>query len=655
MLRTRSNPNPQQPETPHSKSLEPDTPMSHYTSRIHSEDDPVHPSNLNSDSEYLGGGSGEGSGTGTPAAHAGSASLEGVNSSSTGTEFNSTTNQQRRMSAGSGGKGSGISEKPGGGIQSRRSKNGLTLNLSSLMGKRSKGNKFGLSQKGWMAVTGFVGFILLLKLLFSGSSEDPHHHVIDQSHLVPRDYLNNSLIDPAPFEFCPVFGPGDAIAARRGQLELLKSRLHTGTNARVQRVLQKAMSGSSITLSVLGGSVSACTGAGDDPVNEKCYPHKFFDWWNTVFPHPANELTNGATKKTDSAYYAYCNSHHLPDKTDLVILEFDAADPNDPEWLQHFELLVRSILVRPEMPAVIILGHFSPQVQAQNGFAGPELLHNVVAQFYDVPHISAKGVLYEQYLEMPEQARSTFYADPNHANHNGHDLIADVLISYIMSQICSGWSAINGHAFDVPNLGTEGDNSASGPSLLGGVGLRKGMPGQDPGDGDSAGSSLAERYQGLRVPQMRLNDRPHDVQQFREIEPFCVAASDLINPLPPSLFYGSGWHTYHPPKGAVYEDRHYWYAEQPTARLRVPLKLGAGDVGIYFLQSPPDKPLGTVKCWVDDNVGGAKELAGTAEVEDVIATLVMIDRGVSRGSHFVECQLQGEAGGTSPPFKILGM
>jgi hypothetical protein len=39
------------------------------------------------------------------------------------------------------------------------------------------------------------------------------------------------------------------------------------------------------------------------------------------------------------------------------------------------------------MPAIIILGHFSPQIQAQNGFAGPELLHTVVAQFYDVPHI----------------------------------------------------------------------------------------------------------------------------------------------------------------------------------------------------------------------------------------------------------------------------
>jgi hypothetical protein len=74
-------------------------------------------------------------------------------------------------------------------------------------------------------------------------------------------------------------------------------------------------------------TVSACHGAGDDPVNSKCYPAKFFDWWNSVFPHPASELTNGATRKTDSAYFAYCSGHHLPDQTDLVILEFDSSDP----------------------------------------------------------------------------------------------------------------------------------------------------------------------------------------------------------------------------------------------------------------------------------------------------------------------------------------
>lgn len=32
---------------------------------------------------------------------------------------------------------------------------------------------------------------------------------------------------------------------------------------------------------------------------------------------------------------------------------------------------------------------------------------------------------------------------------------------------------------------------------------------------------------------------------------------------------------------------------------------------------------------------------------------MMIDRGVAKGSHFVECQLMGEEGKPSPPFKIL--
>lgn len=73
--------------------------------------------------------------------------------------------------------------------------------------------------------------------------------------------------------------------------------------------------------------VSACHGAGDDPISPKCYPARFFEWWNKVFPHPASELTNGAQRRTNSAYYGFCNAHHLPDQTDLVIVELDVDDP----------------------------------------------------------------------------------------------------------------------------------------------------------------------------------------------------------------------------------------------------------------------------------------------------------------------------------------
>jgi hypothetical protein len=55
--------------------------------------------------------------------------------------------------------------------------------------------------------------------------------------------------------------------------------------------------------------------------------------------------------------------------------------------MDNFELLIRSLLIRPDQPAVLILGHSSPQILEQSGFLGPDQWHTLVAQFYDVPHI----------------------------------------------------------------------------------------------------------------------------------------------------------------------------------------------------------------------------------------------------------------------------
>jgi hypothetical protein len=55
--------------------------------------------------------------------------------------------------------------------------------------------------------------------------------------------------------------------------------------------------------------------------------------------------------------------------------------------VENFELIVRSLLRRGDQPAVLILGHFSPQVHEAYGYTGPDHWHTVVATFYDVPHI----------------------------------------------------------------------------------------------------------------------------------------------------------------------------------------------------------------------------------------------------------------------------
>lgn len=59
----------------------------------------------------------------------------------------------------------------------------------------------------------------------------------------------------------------------------------------------------------------------------------------------------------------------------------------DRETVENFERLIRSVLIREDQPAVVILGHFSPQMHHNVGFGGPEVWHNIVAQFYDVPHV----------------------------------------------------------------------------------------------------------------------------------------------------------------------------------------------------------------------------------------------------------------------------
>lgn len=296
--------------------------------------------------------------------------------------------------------------------------------------------------------------------------------------------------------------------------------------------------------------------------------------------------------------------------------------------MENFEILIRSILIRPDHPAVLLLGHFSPQVQQTHGFLGPDHWHSIVAQFYDVPHVSIKPAVFPEFLQDPAAVTSKFYVDPVLANPKGHDLITDILVAYFQSQICTAWSVANGAAFDAVPLHTPGD--AHG--LFGGVGQRKGVPEPDDKKGDKEGidvegnriktdpmSPKDAAHALASVPAERINTPANSGRPFEEVAPFCVSANDLINPLPPSLFYGSGWHAYHPPTSGgstLHTAAHYWFSTLPTSKLRIPLQVGAGDIGIYYLQEPVSK-IGegsSVECWVDDNYGGAKVIENAADV-----------------------------------------
>ncbi|KAF9268541.1 hypothetical protein L218DRAFT_977087 [Marasmius fiardii PR-910] len=504
------------------------------------------------------------------------------------------------------------------------------------------------------------------------------------SHLKPKNYLNiSSTGQPPPsFDFCLPHGKGDKVGQKYGTGALSQTRTHLGSSARIQRVISKALAGQPVTISVLGGSVSACHGAGDDPISPKCYPSRFFQWWNTVFPHPASELTNGAMRVTTSAYFGYCSTHHIPDVTDLIIVELDASDsPNDAKAMtDHFEILIRSLLIRQDSPAVLLMGHFSPQLWNAHGPFGADHYHNVVAQFYDVPHLSTKPLLFNDFMQDPA-AIAKYYADPILASPDGHQLITDVLIGYFQSQICQVWEDILGGDSPGHLGGGQAQGGVGGGGLFGGVGQRKGVPEPHPNhlDGheevevDAEGNRIklglpdrisgSEQHAGLLgVPQARMSSRPNDGKTFEEIAPFCVSANDLVNPLPPGVLQGTGWSAFHPGGvgGHVMNTKaHYWYSTLPGSKLRIPIIVGAGDVGVYYLMSG-DEEASEVKCQVDDNYGGAKTLSNVIpgvekDTPSVFPRLAIIDRFVSRGNHFIECVLAGDEEQKGvPAFKIVG-
>ncbi|KAK7052955.1 hypothetical protein VNI00_004275 [Paramarasmius palmivorus] len=543
-------------------------------------------------------------------------------------------------------------------------------------------NRIGIIFVCILLIIGFMHFIL--PSYHSPDSNAFPGEVYTNAHLKPKNYLNTSELDIGknPFEFCPAHGPGDRVGQKYGSLALGQSRMHLGSSTRVQRVISKALAGQPVTISVLGGSISACHGAGDDPISPACYPSRFFQWWNTVFPHPSSELTNGALRTTNSAYFAYCSAHHIPDVTDLIIVELDVSDPPTKEITEQFEVLIRSLLLRPDSPAVILLGHFSPQLYGAHGSFGAEHWHGVVAQFYDVPHISTKALLLNDYMRDPSSI-SRFYADPILANPSGHEIIADVLIAYFQTQICNAWGVVTGSLYEYtgPAKGGAGGAVGGGAGLFGGVGQRKGVP--EPkkpnehlmedhevevdaegnrihlGLPDSSNPQLLGANAHAPVPPVRMNTPVSTT--FEEISPFCVSANDLVNPLPPSLFVGTGWNAFHPPQsggGSTMNSKaHYWYSTLPGSRIRVPVQIGGGDVGVYYLVSPDNGGEGSeIDCWVDDNTPGARTLRNRdPAIREEELRLTMIDHFVMRGSHYVECQVKGEEGQGVDAFKVMGV
>jgi hypothetical protein len=130
---------------------------------------------------------------------------------------------------------------------------------SETLSRLSRRN-FGVTNRIWIILTAILSILLLSRYIFSSSTPPlAGGHRLLSSDLKPKNYLNATEHPGSPFPFCPAFGEGDEVGKKYGALALTKTRLHFGSGARIQRVLNKALNGLPVTISVIGGSGVFCT------------------------------------------------------------------------------------------------------------------------------------------------------------------------------------------------------------------------------------------------------------------------------------------------------------------------------------------------------------------------------------------------------------
>lgn len=216
----------------------------------------------------------------------------------------------------------------------------------------------------------------------------------------------------------------EATQLRLTETVLKRSVLDSGNMTRVANVIKKAIKGETVTIGVIGGSITNGTGAS---ASSKKYAERFKTWWKSTFPNSTLTFINAGIGATDSMIGVHrADADLLCKNPDLVIVEFSVNDTASKSSLyrESYESLIRKILKKNNNPAVICLALFNQEGTTM------QTVHYQVAKHYDVPMISYINAIW------PSNATKIYSwseigADNVHPNDTGHAVISELLIYYI--------------------------------------------------------------------------------------------------------------------------------------------------------------------------------------------------------------------------------
>ena len=203
-----------------------------------------------------------------------------------------------------------------------------------------------------------------------------------------------------------------------------RSLLNTGNQARLKAAMKKASNGESITVGVIGGSI---TQGSSSSSTQSSYAGRFHSWWTQKFPNSEINFVNAGIGGTDS----YLGVHRVDKQLleynpDVVIVEFSVNDSEKLFNKYSYDSLVRKILNADTSPAVILL--FTTQENGTN----LQDVHMEIGSAYDLPMLSYREAVY------PEVVAGTINwkdisPDNIHPNDKGHEIIGQIISKYLDS------------------------------------------------------------------------------------------------------------------------------------------------------------------------------------------------------------------------------
>lgn len=231
---------------------------------------------------------------------------------------------------------------------------------------------------------------------------------------------------------------------------------YIGSAERLRLALDRALKRKRLTVTAIGGSITAGAGAVDSP--RDAWVDRLQTWLVEMYggAHGVNvTVNNGAVPGTTSAYMCACFRRHVPQDVDVVFIEYAVNDEHRKEPIfdnnarKPMERLVRKLLLLPSRPAIVLLNTFAWfNTQPFEGvfWSSAEREFQELAWYYHLPTVSVKAACYADMVaakegysvhaprlrDLQELKGKAFYYDPIHPDGNtGHRVMAELAMHLV--------------------------------------------------------------------------------------------------------------------------------------------------------------------------------------------------------------------------------